>query len=235
MKRTRSALVACCALLAMFGLPTQAGSSERSFQARLGGFLFEGESDFWDENASVFALEASDFDDTTLGLTYSVPFNRFFEVDLNADLFDETVVSEYRDFTDASGFAILHDSTLQMVPLTLGVRFVPFGRGKHGGKRPVLYVGAGAGVNFWRYEEFGDFIDFNDPANPIIFGEFKERGEAFVGYGVCGLELPLAPGFNLGFEARYFSSYDEFKDDFAVLGTLDISGLAASVSASWRF
>ena len=106
MKHTRSALVACCALLALFGLPAQAGSSERSFQARLGGFLFEGESDFWDDNASVFALEASDFDDTTLGLTYSVPFNRFFEVDLNADLFEGTVISEYRDFTDASGFPV---------------------------------------------------------------------------------------------------------------------------------
>ena len=235
MKHTRSALVACCALLALFGLPTQAGSSERSFQTRLGGFLFEGESDFWDDNASVFALEASDFDDTTLGLTYSVPFNRFFEVDLNADLFDETVVSEYRDFTDASGFAILHDSTLQMVPVTLGVRFVPFGRGKHGGKRPVLYVGAGAGVNFWRYEEFGDFIDLRDSANPILFGDFRESGEAFTTYAAAGLELPISDNFAVGVEARYFDSDDDFEGDFAGLGTLDMTGVSASITGRWRF
>lgn len=230
MKRTRSALVACCTLLALFGLPTQAGSFERSFQARLGGFLLEGESDFWDDNASVFTLEASDFDDTMLGLTYSVPFNRFFEVDLNADLFDETVVSEYR----ASGFPILHDSTLQMVPVTLGVRFVPFGRGKHGGKRPVLFVGAGAGVNFWRYEEFGDFIDFSDSANPI-FGDFRESGEAFVSYAAAGLELPISDNFAVGVEARYFDSDDDFKGDFAGLGTLDMTGVSASITGRWRF
>ena len=239
MQRKRFFPVACAALLLTVGMPALAGhrtrQPDRSFQVRLGGFFPDGDSDFWAENESVFTLDASDFDDAVFGLTYSHSFNRFFELDVNADFTDETVVSEYRSFVDISGFPILHDSTLKTSPVTVGIRFLPFGRAKRGGSKPVFFLGAGGGINFWSYEEIGDFIDFSDPANPIIFGEFRERGTAFVKYGVCGIELPLAPGFNLGFEARYFSSDDEFKDDFAGLGTLDMSGLAASVSANWRF
>lgn len=239
MKHKRFSFVICLAVLLTLGLPLLAGQRtrqpERSFQLRLGGFFPDGDSDFWADTESVFTLDASDFDDILFGLTYSHSFNRFFELDVNADFTDATVVSEYQNFVDGSGFPILHDSTLKTSLVTIGIRFLPFGRARRGGSKPVLFLGAGGGVNFWSYGEIGDFIDFDDPANPIVFGEFKERGEAFVMYGVCGLELPLAPGFNLGFEARYFSSDDELKDDFAGLGTLDMSGWAASVSANWRF
>ncbi|NIM64266.1 MAG: hypothetical protein GTO30_22210 [Acidobacteria bacterium] len=230
---------ACLILLFGVSLPALAGHRtrplDRSFQVRLGGFFLEGDGDFWADNESVFTLDASDYDDFILGLTYSHGFNRFLELDINADFTDETVVSEYRNFVDGSGFPILHDSTLQTSPITAGVRFLPFGRAQLGSRKPVLFVGAGAGVNFWTYEEFGDFIDFSDPANPIVVGDFRERGEAFVSYAVGGIELPLSPAFNLGFEARYFSSDDRLKGDFAGLGTLDMSGWAASISAGWRF
>ena len=239
MKSKQFSFVVCLAVLLTLGLPALAGHRtrqlDRSFQVRLGGFFLDGDNDFWADNESVFTLDASDFDDVLFGLTYSHGFNRFLELDVNADFTDETVLSEYRNFVDGSGFPILHDSTLQTTPLTVGVRFLPLGRAKRGKSKPVFFLGAGGGVNFWRYEEFGDFIDFDDPANPIILGDFSEHGEAFVAYGVFGLELPLAPAFNLGFEARYFSSDDDLKGDFAGLGTLDMSGWAASVSANWRF
>lgn len=239
MKRKHISFFTCLVLMLGLGLPALAGhrtrQPDRSFQVRMGGFFLDGDGDFWADNESVFTLDASDFDDFLFGVTYSHGFNRFFELDVNADFTDETIVTEYRDFVDGSGFPILHDSTLNTSPLTIGARFLPFGRAQRGKSKPVLFVGAGAGVNFWRYDEFGDFIDFDDPANPIILGDFTERGEAFVTYGVAGLELPLAPAFNLGFEARYFSSDDELKGDFAGLGKLDMSGWAGSISANWRF
>jgi len=238
MKHTRWTTVVC-ALLLTFSLPALAGgrrqADDQSLQVRLGAFFVEGESDFWDDNASVFTLEPSDFDDMMLGLTYSHSFNRFFELDLNTDFFDRTVVSEYNDFVDGLGFPILHDSSLELVPVTVGVRFLPFGRAQAGKRKPVLFIGAGGGVNFWHYEEIGDFIDFADPNSPIVFGVFSERGEAFVGYATAGLELPVSRGFNVGFEARWFDSDDDLSGDFAGLGEIDLSGFSASVSANWRF
>lgn len=239
MNRKRFAFMVCLVLLLTLGLPALAGHRprplERSFQVRMGWFFLDGDGDFWADNENVFTLDASDFDGFLFGVTYSHGFNRFLELDVNADFTDETVTSEYRNFVDGSGFPILHTSTLQTWPLTAGVRLLPFGRAKPGTSKPVLFVGAGAGVNFWSYEEFGDFIDFADPANPIILGDFREHGEAFVAYCVFGLELPVTPAFNLGIEARYFSSDDQLQRDFAGLGTLDMSGWATSVSANWRF
>jgi hypothetical protein len=239
MKHKQCSFVVCAALLMVFGLPALAQPRppqlDRSVQFRFGGFFLAGDGDFWADNESVFTIEASDFDGLLFGATYSHGFNRYLELDLNADYTGGSTVSEYRNFVSGSGFPILHESRLQMWPLTAGVRLVPFGRAKPGARKPVLFVGAGAGVNFWSYEEFGDFIDFSDPTNPIILGDFREDGEAFVAYGLFGIEFPLAPAFNVGIEARYFSSDDKLSGDFAGLGTLDMSGWSASVSGNWRF
>ena len=238
MRHTRWTTLVCAIFLTV-SLPALAGgrrlANDQSVQARLGAFFVEGESDFWDDNVDIFTLEPSDFDDVTFGMTYSHSFNRFFELDLNTDFFDQAVVSEYNDFVDGSGFPILHDSSLEMIPVTVGVRFLPFGRAKAGKKKPVFFVGAGGGVNFWQYEEVGDFIDFADPGNPIVFGVFSESGEAFVGYATAGLELPITHGMNIGFETRWFNSDDKLGGDFAGLGEIDLSGFSASVSANWRF
>ena len=238
MKHARFTSLVCVIFLTL-GLPVIAGpprgSNDQSVQARLGGFFVNGDSNFWDDAEFDFTLEASDFDDVAFGLTYSHAFNRFLELDLNTDFFDSTVVSEYRDYVDGSGFQIFHDSTLEMLPVTVGLRVLPFGRAKAGGKKPVVFLGAGGGVNFWRYEEVGDFINFDLPSQPIVFGVFEERGAAFVGYAAAGLELPVSHGFNVGFEARYFDSDDELGGDFAGFGTLDLSGFSASVSGNWRF
>ena len=236
MKQTRRFLIcAACVALVAAALPAVAGPPERSFQLRLGGFFPEGDGEFWSESEDVFTLQASDFDDSIFGITYQHAFNRYFQADFNADFYDETVVSEYRDFVDGSGFPIFHDSTLRTVPVTVGVRFTPFGLARHGRSKPVLFVGAGAGVNFWRYEEFGDFIDFSDPLQPIVLGDFRESGAAFVSYAAAGFEVPLSPNFALGVETRYFHSDDKFENDFAGLGKIDMSGPTASVSANWRF
>jgi len=217
------------------GVKRRARAADSGFQVRFGGMFLDGDSDFWADNEALFTLDTADFDDATLGLTFSRAFNNHFEMDFNIDFYDDRVVSEYRDYTDGGGFPILHDTRLEATPVTAGVRFLPFGRYGANGPRPVFFVGAGAGVNFWRYQEVGDFIDFSDPNLGIVFGRFRERDAAFVSYGTAGFEMPVGPRFNLGLEARYFSSDDKLNGDFAGLGTLDLSGFGAYVSGNWRF
>ena len=183
------------------------GPPESALQGRLGYFMLDDRDDdgFWVDTESVFTLDASDFEEFSLGFSYVHSVLNWLEVGFNIDIFEETVRSEYRDFEDQDGSSILHDSSLSLVPMTVDVRFLPTGRYRirPGGRhivRPTFYLGAGAGFVFWEYEEFGDFLDFTfDP--PEIFGPelFTDDGVVLEVHGLAGVEIQICSFHCLGY------------------------------------
>ena len=213
----------------------QSGRGESAFQIRVGGFFPEGGGEFWQESESVFTLDASDFDGSTLGLSFVSSINNNLEVGINADFFEEEVTSFYRGETEPIG----HDTRLSTVPLTVDLRFIPGGRFRQRSagpvRKPVFYVGVGAGVNFWEYEEIGDFIDFSVEPNEVFFDRFREDGEALQVHVMAGLELPLSPGFNLTLEGRRSWADDNLAGDFAGLGDIELGGTSVFIGGSFRW
>jgi hypothetical protein len=246
MKRTAYRLAIVVLVLAAaapaYAQPRGSEPSDNSFQFRLGGFFPSGNSEFWDNNERDFTMSSSDFNDGVLGFSYVTSLSNRFELGFNLDFYDSTVRSSYRDFVDQDGFPIFHDTRLRMTPLTVDFRFLPSGRygyrGRHGEHRvhkPVPYLGAGAGFNFWRYEETGDFLDFSlDP--PEVFSDrFKDSGAAFETHVLAGIELPMGPTWGLIFEGRHSWSEVTPSSDFAGLGKLDLGGTSAYVGAAFHF
>ncbi len=214
-------------------------AGDRAVQIRLGGFFPEGGGEFWDGNEETFTLDISDFDDFILGFSYVYGFSNNLEFGVNIDFYDSTVLSQYADFVDESGFPILHDTELAIAPLTLDVRFIPGGRYRIRGHRqvlkPVFYIGGGIGVSFYEYEEIGDFLDFTfDPA-VVTPGRFKEDGQSFQTHALAGVELPVGEDFSLMFESRYTWADDDLGGDFAGLGGIELGGPAAYAGLSFRF
>ena len=222
--------------------PGPPSPSQSGFQIRLGNFSLEGDSDFWDATEDVFTLEASDFDDFILGLTYVHSISNQMELGVNWDFFEETELSAYRDFVDSAGFAILHDTELSMAPLTVDVRFIPGGRyrirpgGRHIPK-PLFYIGVGGGLNFWEYQEFGDFLDLTLDPPEIFLDHFSDDGVAFEAHALAGVEIPVGRGSNILFEGRYSKSEDDLGGDFSELleTDLDLSGTSIYAGFSYRF
>jgi hypothetical protein len=178
-------LAAGVILLAAATVPAfaQSGGAENSLRFRLGGFFPKGGGDFWTTNEAAFTIDHSDFNDAMVGASYVTSLGNHAELGFNIDFYDSTVRSAERDFVDADGFAILHDTRLRMAPLTVDIRFLPGGRygvrGSHGQRfvrRPAPFVGVGAGVNFWRYEEFGDFVDAQVDPPEIFFDRLTDDG-----------------------------------------------------------
>jgi hypothetical protein len=234
------ALLLSASMSLSFAQPARGGRFDRGFQFRIGGFLPEGGGDLWTDNEDVFTLSASDFDDVTIGMSFITPVSNNFEVGLNVDLYDGKVVSRYIDYFDEFEFPIYHDTNLQMLPLTVDFRFLPGGRyrSRPGGRqvlKPVLYLGAGAGVNLWSYEEVGDFIDFSDLELPIFPGWYEDSGAALETHVLAGVELPMSPGFNILFEGRYSWSDDTMNEDFTGFGGIELGGLWINVGGSFRF
>lgn len=240
MRRTTITLALAAVALTAFAGTARAqsygpGPSENAFQVRLGGFFLDGGGQVWDDNEDIFTLDTSDFNDGILGLSFVKSVNNNFEIGFNADFYDSTVRSAYRDYTDQDGFSILHDTRLAFVPLTVDVRFLPVGRYRMRpqGRRvqkPVVYIGAGLGVVPWKYEETGDFVDFSDIALPVFSDRFVDDGTAFETHVVGGVELPLTPTVNLLFEGRH-----SWIDDNIDLGRLTMDGTSVYVGAAFRF
>ncbi len=232
-------------LLVLLGAAGEAAAGHRgpdpgdmAFQFRVGGFFLDGESEFWTDAEDTFTLDSSDFDDAIIGLSIVGSFGNHLEAGFNADFYDATVVSAVRGFTDEDGFPILHDSRLRMAPLTVDLRFLPAGRYRVRNqgrlvRQPVFYVGGGAGLVFWEYEEIGDFVDFSD--DTIFFDRFTDDGASFEVHGLAGVELPIGPAWNLLFEGRYSWVDETLGRDFSGLGEIDLGGMSAYVGASLRF
>ena len=167
--------------------------------------------------------------------------NNHFEVGFNLDYYEQDVRSAYQGIVDSQGFAILHDSRLQLVPATVDFRLLPAGRhairGREGRQvlHPVPYFGAGLGFNFWEYEEVGDFVDFSDPLLPIFPDRFLESGTTFEAHALAGLELPVGPAWSVLLEGRYSWSDVTPNGDFAGLGSLELDGLSAYVGFAFHF
>jgi len=245
MKRLTLSLAVITALLAVSWSPSLAQGSGRgyrdnAFQLRLGQFFPAGGGDLWPDNEEFFTLDASDFNDMVWGFSFVTGMSNELEIGLNVDFYDQTVFASYRDYVDEMGFPIYHDTRMSLMPLTVDLRFLPAGRYRMrpGGRqvlRPTFYIGGGGGLNFWEYEEVGDFIDFGVEPNEIFFDRFKDSGTTWEAHALAGIELPLSPGFNFLVEGRYSWCKDTLGGSLAGLGDIDLGGASISMGASFRF
>jgi opacity protein-like surface antigen len=223
--------------------PARAGSrgTDGAFNFRLGGFFPSGDSAFWKANEQAFTLDHSDFNGAIGGVGYLASINNYLEFGVGVDLYSETQRSADRNFTDQSGNPIFHDTRLSLAPVTVDVRFLPAGRYKQTGRegryhvrRPVPYLGAGVGLDYWQYEETGDFVASD---NSIVFDRSQTSGLDFEKHVMAGIEFPVAPNWNLTFEARQSWAKATPGGPFTTInpGSLDLGGTMVFVGGSIRF
>src|SRR5262249_33920274 len=97
------------------------------------------------------------------------------------------------------------------------------------------YATIGGDVIFYKYEEFGDFIDFFDPKRTVSADSFKSDGAAIGGHAAAGIRVPLGHDFALTAEGRYqFAQKKRMRGDFD-LNTLDLNGASATIGVRLRF
>ncbi|UCF67293.1 MAG: outer membrane beta-barrel protein [Acidobacteriota bacterium] len=195
---------------------------------RLGIGLYEPDanSDFWDATFFEFTGTASSFEDTSVGADFLLGRGQWGGVLFSLEHVDARADQGYREDP-----GIVHETKLQITPLTVGFLFFPAGR------RATFapYLGAGAGFYWWRYTEVGDFIDFAAPLEPIVFDAFESDGVTLGYYLIAGLDVPIRREWSLFVEGRWHEADDELDEQFEGLGTLDLSGREIRAGFAWRF
>ncbi len=184
-------------------------------------------------------LEKGDFRAISLGVDVAFVVHDRLEIVGSGEYMRSTAPSEVRDFVDESDQPILQTTWLLRMPLTVAAKFFPLPRGQSFGRyawtprRISPYVGAGGGALFYRFEQDGDFVDFQDLS--IFEDRFRSSGWSPVVFGFGGLELNLTKRLFLDFQLRYEWAENDLGSDFRGFDPIDLSGLRATGGISVRF
>jgi hypothetical protein len=216
-------------------LPPERGS----FSFKLGVFSLGEDENFWRETEEIFIFEVEDLNDLVLGMDFTTSINRVVEFGIGRDYFHSSVTSEYRDYIGDDGLPILHDTTLEILPIQVSMKFLPGGRYSDKGKyfytlnKVVPYIGGGLGLYLWEYRESGEFIDSDDMS--IFLDSYASDGAAVGLHAMAGVEIPFDPTWSILLEAKYTAVEDELDNDFSGYGDIDLGGWSFSLGASFRF
>lgn len=207
-----------------------------NLELRVGRFAPRADSNLFRDASELFTVSKKDWRGWTGGLEYNTEVTPRFEVGVSLDGYSQDVDTNYRDFTRPNRREILQTLKLTLVPVGVSLRVLPLDRSAP--LRP--YVAVGGDVIFWRFEEFGDFIDFRSPSRDIIADSFRSEGVKVGAHVAAGLRLRLTHDLSATGEWRYqAASRAEMGDDFKAtapdVNELDLSGQSFTFGVNLRF
>jgi hypothetical protein len=241
MSRAAAALVALGLVAA-----SPASGWASGIELRLGGFFPRADANLFADVNELYTpdhradectvnfcpgVQRSDWDGLYGGGEYSLNLSRHVELAFSVDGYGQEIHSSYRDSVRDDGSEIQQTLQLTIVPVGVSFRFLPLDR--RAAVQPYLTVGGD--VFYYRYEEFGDFIDFFDDTRPISYDSFLSDGVIFGGHAAAGLRVPVGDDFAITGEVRYqLAGRKQMDDDFS-RNQIDISGTSATIGVRLRF
>lgn len=205
-----------------------------------GGLTFSrADSDIFELNEELLTLDEGDFRAGTFGLDVGWLMSPRLQALFGVEYSRSSPVSEFRDFVDVFGAPIVQETRLEMAPLTASLKLflVPRGRSVSrfawvpNGVSP--YVGAGGGLTWYRYQQFGDFVDFVDLT--IFTDQFVSEGWTPSAHVFGGTEIKLTPRMTLALEGRYLWADAELGPAFLGFEPIDLSGLRTTAGVVFYF
>jgi opacity protein-like surface antigen len=202
-------------------------------------------SDLFDFVREDLTVARGDFNSVLLGLEAALTLTDRLDAVLALEGAEGSRRSEYRDWTEG-GLPIEQTTELGWTRATLGGRLYLMERGRAIGShawvpaRWAPYVGAGAGVVWYTFEQFGDFLDFetmDHPEGPEIFTDrFRSTGSGATTHALAGLEVTLTRSLVLRGEYRYnWGSAPVDSRAFVGFDDIDLAGHRATIAIGRRF
>lgn len=184
----------------------------------------------------LYFVGKNDFDGVYGGIEVNHVLTDYVEVGLHYDYYSRTTDTSYRNYTRPDGSEIRQSLRLRVSPLGVTVRVLPTSK-RH---KLVPFVGGGVDALFYKYEEYGDFIDFTDPTLAIIPDHFVSESTAFGVHALGGLRVYLNRDFAIAAEGRYQWGKDDMGEDFSptapgLVNRIDLSGWTFTVGFHVRF
>ena len=187
----------------------------------------------------TFTLSKSSFGAYTVGGDLTLRLAPRLELMFSAAWAGSQAGSEYRHWMDNSNQPIRQTTTLDRVPLTMSLKWYLDSPGHsigHFAWVPATvapFVGLGGGLMWYRFRQYGDFIDFADSS--VASDTFESDRWTGTLQAFAGLDVALGPRYILTGRAQYTWARSVLGSDFVGPNSVDLSGLSLTVGVGVRF
>ena len=203
--------------------------SAQSLNLKIGLFQPFMESDLWDINRENLAFSKSDMLNLSFAAEFEYYFGKVFSLSFEGAYYQNEHYSMYRDWTYDDGSPIYQNLALWMASFELGFKIYPLGN-----RGPVCpYLGMGGGVYYWRYEQWGEFINFQDLSISEGYAETTTFSPGF--NANAGIKLHFTPMFGFLLQAKYQYVRGQLSSFFQEFEMLDLSGMTYQFGLTFRF
>ncbi len=197
-------------------------------------------SDLFAEVTDMFTLDKGDFQNVSLGGGVAFFVNERLDVALEFNFGRSSTWSEYVEFVDNDDLPIEQETQLMQVPFTVSGRYFLKERGRAIGNLSWIpttwapYIGAGGGKMLYKFEQTGDFVDFEDFS--IFRYDYISEGWAWVGHVFGGVQWAISSNFIVSAEGRYSLADAELdRPDFVGYDPIDLAGFGGTIGFGIRF
>lgn len=211
-----------------------------SIGIRTGVSVPRASSEIFDHTFQKLTLGKSDFAAGYVGAEIGVRVGDRVDLALGAGQSGSSSRSEFRDWVDADDLPIEQTTELTVIPVTMSVKYYLSDRGRSVGRfawipnKVNTYVGGGGGITWYRFEQRGDWVDFD--SFDIFNTRFKSNGSGASVHALAGVDVAVTEFFFLTGEGKYSwaqGALDEYS--FEGFDKMDLSGLQFTVGFSARF
>ena len=215
------------------------GSPRGFLGIRIGKFFPRAQSDIFDMITSQLTIDKNDFRAWDLGIDGGVNLRDRIDLVFSLDYMRRSKDSMFREFVDENDLPITQTTRYEQLPMTGGVRLLLVPRGRSVGKlawlpsRVVPYIGGGAGIQWYRLEQEGDFVD--ELTFEIFRARLESSGWTPTAYAGGGVDINIVKSVFLTLDLRYSWARPELKRDFVSFDKMDLSGLRATGGVQWHF
>ncbi|MEO7217354.1 MAG: outer membrane beta-barrel protein [Gemmatimonadaceae bacterium] len=185
-------------------------------------------------------LKKGDFSGPLLGLDFAIRVAPRFDVVLGTSYSGTSTPSHYRNFIDQADAEITQTTEFKRVPLMASLRAYLTPQGRSVGRfawvpsRFAPYVGVGGGAVWYKFRQYGDFVDFNNE-NSVFTSDLSSSKWTPAAQGLAGIDFTVSPHVALNGEAKYLWAKGSLDQSFSGFDNIDLSGLSATVGLTYRY
>jgi len=212
----------------------------QNFIGATGGWLRASQSGgIFDFTRELLTVDDRAFDSAAGGFVLGRALKSHVDLLLEIAFSQATTISEYRDFVDADGLSIAQTTELSQAPLVGSLRFWLVPRGREVGRfawvghRVAPYVGLGGGTRWYRFSQFGDFVDVVDLS--IFTDRLESSAWAGTAHVFAGTSFRMSKQLFAVIEARQAWSDTNLKGNFIGFDKIDLDGLQITGGVEFVF
>ncbi len=222
----------------LLGAPKVALTIKAGFAQPRAGSGGDTES-LWDFTRKQLTVDTPDLSGTTIAGELAIRAAERLDVTLSFGYSLSATRSEFREWVDMDDLPIEQTTEFSTFPLTVGVKAYLLDRGRALGRFAYIprkwnpYLGVAGGAVWYRFEQFGDFVDFE--TLDIFRTTFRSAGRGATVHFLGGMEVSLNNHVMLVGEGRYALASAPLESEFVGFPDLDLAGFQITAGLSLRY